>query len=231
MIAALNNKSNLEKEEFISYLNEIEKIKTEHDLILCPTYLNIPLYKESKVMLGAQNVSSFKNGAHTGEISSSQLRSFNVKYCIVGHSERRQEEKEDNEFINSKIKLLLEDGITPILCVGETKEQRDNNETETFIKEELESAIEGLSDEEKDQLIIAYEPIWSIGTGVIPTNEDIEKVLTLIKTILPNNKRLYGGSANENNVEELKKVSLIDGYLLGGVSLKPDKLSTFVKKM
>lgn len=226
MIVALNNKSNLGKEEFINYLNELSNVKTNSTLILCPTFLNIPLVNQD-ILLGSQNVSKTDNGAFTGEISAKQLKEFNVKYSIVGHSERREYQKETNEDIREKIIKLQENNITPILCIGESKEERDNNTYKEVLQEELSI----LNDLNKDNIIIAYEPIWSIGTGVIPTNEEIIEVFSLIKSILPNNKVLYGGSANNDNIDTLKTISLIDGYLLGGLSLKPDKLGEFLDKL
>lgn len=226
MIIALNNKSNLNKEDFINYLNALKYVKTDHTLILCPTYLNIPLVNID-ILLGAQNVSKTDDGAYTGEISVEQLKSYNVKYSIVGHSERREYQKETNLDIKEKIMKLIQFGITPILCIGETKEERENGNYKEVLKEEL-SILEYLPTE---NIIITYEPIWSIGTGIIPTNEEIIEVFELIKSILPNSKVLYGGSANNDNIDTLKEISLIDGYLLGGLSLKPDKLQEFLNKL
>lgn len=224
MIVALNNKSNLDKNEFISYLDNLKKINTNSTLILCPTYLNIPLV--DGILLGSQNVSKTDDGAFTGEISARELKSYGVKYSIVGHSERREYQKETNEDIKEKIVRLIENDITPILCIGESKLERDNN---TY-KEVLIKELSILEDVNKD-IIIAYEPIWSIGTGVIPTNEEIIEVFKLIKSICPNDKVLYGGSANNDNIDTLKQIDLIDGYLLGGLSLKPDKLQEFLDKL
>lgn len=224
MIIALNNKSNLNKNEFTNYLLQLNKIVTNHKLILCPTFLNIPRanIENKNYLLGAQNVSSNSSGAFTGEISAEQLKEENVKYCIVGHSERRLLQKESLKEISSKIKNLQEQNIIPILCVGETKEEKEDNRTIDVIKREILSAIENQIDIEK--IIIAYEPIWAIGTGVIPKNEEIKKVISEIKKILPSNKVLYGGSCNENNIKELNKITEIDGYLLGGISLKINNL-------
>lgn len=225
MIVALNNKSNLGKQEFIEYINELENINTSSTLILCPTFLNIPLVNSNKLLLGSQNVSSYDNGAFTGEVSSKQLKSYNVKYSIVGHSERREYQRESNEEIKEKINKLLEEDITPILCIGETLEERQNNQYKEVIEKEL-SILNGINRE----VIIAYEPIWSIGTGIIPTKEEIIEVFNYIKSLFPY-KVLYGGSANEENIDMLKEISLIDGYLLGGLSLKPDKLQIFLNKI
>lgn len=230
MIVALNNKSNLTKYEFEKYLGELNDIETNHLMILCPSMINVPLYYDSKVKLGAQNVSCYLKGAHTGEVFAEQLTSFGVEYCIVGHSERRQDQKESDEEIHEKIKRLFEAGITPILCCGETKEEREEGVEKEVISRELDIALNGVSEEDKARVIIAYEPIWSIGTGLIPTNEQVIDIIDYIKSKY-NNKVLYGGSANEKNIDELKKCTCIDGYLLGGLSLKPENLKIFVNKL
>ena len=230
MIIALNNKSNLEKEEFESYIKGLESINTEETIILCPTYLNIGAANTS-LKIGSQNVSKNENGAYTGEISATQLKSYNVQYAIVGHSERREYQRETNEEINLKIKQLLINDITPILCIGESLKERENNQGKEVLKEELSIAIKDIKEDDKKKIIIAYEPIWSIGTGIIPTNEQIEEVFAEIKKIVPESKILYGGSANEENIDQLKQIGAIDGYLLGGLSLKPDKLQEFLDKL
>ena len=231
MIVMLNNKCNLNKEEFLNYLEDLKTIRTEEDLIVCPSTINLSMYDNSIFPLGAQNVSKYITGPHTGEISSKQLKSYGVKYCIVGHSERRQEQNESNKDTNEKIKMLLNEGITPVLCIGETKEERDNNTYKEVITKEINDAIKDLNEEEQESIIVAYEPIYSIGTGIIPTNTEIEEIFKLIKEILPTNKILYGGSANENNIDELKQTKEIDGYLLGGLSLNITKLKDFLSKL
>ena len=231
MIIALNNKCNLTKQEFLKYQEELGKISTKNKVILCPTFLNISHFDLNNVELGAQNVSSNEQGAYTGEVSAQQLQSEQVKYCIVGHSERRKYQQETDEEINQKIIRLLECNIVPILCVGETKEEREKQLEKNIIEKELKKALENLTDEQKEKIIIAYEPIWSIGTGLIPSNTEIKEVINLIKTNYPNNKVLYGGSANEKNIDELKKIREIDGYLIGGMSLHPEKIQEFLQKL
>jgi len=228
MIVALNNKCNLTKEEFTEYLTELNRIDCQSKLILIPSFCNISLANNCKFNLASQNISSKNNGAYTGEVSAEQLKSFNVKYTLVGHSERREYQKETLTELNEKIKRAFEKSITPILCVGETKEERENHQVKEVIEKEITSAIKDLTEEEKKQLIVAYEPIWSIGTGLIPTISEIEEVFNMIKTQLPDSKILYGGSANEKNISILKESKLIDGYLLGGLSLKPKELTEFL---
>lgn len=231
MIIALNNKSNLDKSSYKEYLGKLKNVKTDYTLILCPTHLNIGQTDIENVHLGAENVSTKNDGAYTGEVSASQLKSYGVEYTIVGHSERREYQKETFEDINEKVKRLFENGITPILCIGESKEQRENTDFKAFLKKEIDTAIEGLTEEQIKKIIIAYEPIWSIGTGIIPTEEQIIDVFDFIKEKLPNTQVLYGGSANVSNIEMLDKIKQIDGYLLGGLSLKPEELQTFLDMM
>lgn len=231
MLIVLNNKCNFNKNEFLSYQKELASVNSISDIILCPSFLNISNFSLDNCLLGSQNVSKNKNGAHTGEVSAQQLKSYGVKYCIVGHSERKKEFKENANDINSKIRQLYQEQIIPILCIGEEIKGIDSKTLRDIITTQILSAIENLTDTEKEQLIIAYEPVWSIGTSSIPTNEQIEEVISLTKEILPNNKVLYGGSVNENNINDLKKCRLIDGYLVGGLSLTPKKLQKFIENL
>lgn len=231
MIIALNNKCNLGKNEFIDYISKLKQYDFKNNVLLCASPLNIAMIDDNEINIGAQNVSETENGAFTGEISATQLKSYNVKYCIVGHSERRQYQNESMKCINNKIKQLIKTGITPILCIGESKEQKENGETQNYLYEEIITAVNGLTLEERERIIVAYEPIWSIGTGLIPTVNEIDNIIKYVKQFLPNNKVLYGGSANDENIEELSKSTQIDGYLLGGLSLKLDKLASFMSKI
>lgn len=231
MIIILNNKCNLSKEEFIEYQETLKTIKSPYKMVLAPTFLNINLFDLENFNLASQNISAFNEGAHTGEISGKDLKKSNVTYSLIGHSERRKDQRETNRDIQEKIKRALENDIIPVLCIGETKSGRQSNRIEEVIKKDIIEATCNLTEEEIKKIIIAYEPIWSIGTGLIPKNKDIEKVNKLIKKILPNNTIIYGGSANEENIDLLKKCSSIEGYLLGGLSLHPDKLQKFINKI
>lgn len=221
MLIVLNNKCNLNKDEFILYQKELDNINSKHNLILCPSNIYLSQVYLRKFILGTQNVSPFQNGAYTGEISSTQLKSLNVKYSIVGHSERRNYFNEDNELIKKKLESLLKFDITPILCIGE----KNKSERDEILLEQLEimQELEG-----KEKIVIAYEPIWAIGSGITPTIDEIEKVIFLIKNKFPNNKIIYGGSVDENSIINLKS-KLIDGYLIGGLSLYPKRLNQFLK--
>lgn len=228
MIVVLNHKSNLDKKEFMEYQNELKKIESSHQLVICPSQIYLNSIDLPTFDLGSQNVSSYHQGAYTGEIYAHQLKSLDVKYCLVGHSERRKYQRETNKDINEKIKRLLEEEITPILCIGETKEQKDSKRTKSVLLSELNECLSGINN---NDIIIAYEPIWAIGTGITPTKDEVEDVLKEIKKVYQKNKLIYGGSLNQENIVEFKTSDLIDGYLLGGLSLKPQELKDFISKI
>lgn len=229
MIIVLNNKCNLLTEEFLKYQSKLSSIESKHTLVLCPSNLYLTKFYLNNFILGSQNVSSYYEGAYTGEVSASQLQSLGVKYTIVGHSERRKYLHETNQDINLKIQMLLDNGITPILCVGENKNERDANMTMVKVLNEIKDALVGIDDYQK--VIIAYEPIWAIGTGNTPSREEIDRVLMQIKNDYPQNLLLYGGSLSEDNIEQINESTYIDGYLLGGLSLKVDHLKEFISKL
>lgn len=229
MLIVLNNKSNLTKEEYILYLEKIKDIVSRHELVVCPSMPYLSIFNISNIKLGSQDVSEKEGGAYTGETSALQLKSLNITYCLVGHSERRTYFNETPDIIKIKIKNLLSQNIIPILCVGETKEEKHQGKTKELLSTQINYILSTLSEEEKEKIIIAYEPIWSIGTGTIPTIDDIDDVLSCIREILPKNKLLYGGSINEENVTSLQESKMINGYLLGGLSLKPEKLKIFTE--
>lgn len=231
MLIILNNKCNLTKQEFINYQEQLEQIEATNQIILCPSNVYLGLFNSKTIELGSQNVSSKDMGSYTGEISAKQLKSFDVKYCIVGHSERRKYQQETTKDITNKIKQLLDNDINPIYCIGETKEEKESNKVEEVLTKEILDITKDLTEEEKERIIIAYEPIWSIGTGKIPTQKEINNVIQIIKNLLPNNKVVYGGSANAKNIDILKEVSDVDGYLLGGLSLDVENLKIFIEKL
>lgn len=229
MLVILNNKMNFTYKEALNYERKLNNKKYVDKVVVCPSSLYLPIFQGENYSLGSQDVSRFSNGSYTGDISSEQLKSLNVSYCIVGHSERREYHKESNLEINTKINRLLNLKITPILCIGETSNERNNNNFKEVIIKELEEGLKNLTNNQVENVIIAYEPIWAIGTGKIPTNLEIEEAINIIKGYikgkhLVDNKVLYGGSVNENNYNELKNISNLDGFLIGGLSLKIDKL-------
>lgn len=223
MLVVLNNKCNFNLDEYLDYQNKLKNLNFKNDIVLCPSSIYLSNFELENVFLGSQNVSPFNDGAYTGEVSARQLKSLNVKYCLVGHSERRVYFKENNKIMKNKIEQLLENEIIPIYCVGELEKNSDNNELDEELK-----ILEEIRNNEK--IIIAYEPLWAIGTGIQPNINELEKIIKLIKEKFPNNKVLYGGSVNEDSIVNLKS-ELIDGYLLGGVSLHPDRISMLLSKL
>lgn len=204
------------------------------DVVLCTPAVMIPAMvkagKELKVAAGGQDVSRYEKGAYTGEVSASQLADIGAKYCIVGHSERRQYHGESDMLINAKAKALLEKGISPIICVGESLEQREMDLTMEYVAYQVKAALSGIDATQLRRCVIAYEPIWAIGTGKTATAEQAGEVCQAIRAVI---RKLYGahvarsvtiqygGSMNAKNAAELLAQPDVDGGLIGGASLKP----------
>lgn len=229
MIIILNNKSNLFVDEFIKYQSKLSTIESSHTIVLCPSSPYLSKFYLKNIELGSQNVSSYFEGAYTGEVAASQLKDLGVKYCIVGHSERRKYQKETNQEINRKIDMLIDNNIIPILCVGENDNERKAGMTTVKVINEIKECLRDIDDISK--VIIAYEPIWAIGTGNTPSREQIDSVLKEIKEDYPENLLVYGGSLSNDNIDEINQSTYIDGYLLGGLSLKTEELKNFINKI
>lgn len=229
MIIILNHKCNLTKTQYLNYQKELLNIKTKHHIILCPSSCYLSYNELKDISLGSQDCSPFNMGAHTGEISALQLKSLGIKYCLVGHSERRIEKEESIEEVCNKIKNLLNNDITPILCIGETIEEKNNNLTKDIIKNNIQEVLLNFDDKEKDHIIIAYEPLWAIGTDKIPTEQELTDIFEYIKGMCPNNKLIYGGSVTEKNISSLKNIDIINGYLLGRISLDVSKIKKLLE--
>ncbi len=212
------------------------------DVVLCVPAVMLPAMvkagKDCKVAAGGEDVSKYAKGAYTGEVSADQLADVGAKYCIVGHSERRQYHGEDDMLINAKAKALLEKGITPMICVGESLEQREMGLTMEFVAYQVKAALSGIPAAQLRHCVIAYEPIWAIGTGKTATAEQAQEVCEGIRTVIRGIygarparavSILYGGSMNAKNAFELLSQPDIDGGLIGGASLKPVDFATIVK--
>ena len=213
------------------------------EVVLCVPFPLIPAMTaaaaDTVVRTGAQDVSAHEKGAYTGEVSGAMLADLGVTYCIIGHSERRAYHAESDELVNEKLKALLSQGITPIVCVGESLEQRDAGETLHIVSDQVKAAFAGITAEEAKGVVIAYEPIWAIGTGRTATAEQAQEVCSFIREYLAENiydwdiskaiSILYGGSMNAKNAAELLGQMDIDGGLIGGASLKPEDFSVIVK--
>ena len=243
-VIAGNWKMNMLPNEAIQFIEElIPSVKdTQNEVILCVPYTDL-FYalltaQNTNIKIGAQNMHFEEKGAYTGEISGKMLKAINVEYVIIGHSERRQYFNETDETVNKKIKAAFENELKPIVCVGETLEQRENGKTEEIITKQTELALEGLTNKQVENTIIAYEPIWAIGTGKTATSEDannsIKAIRNKIAQIYGQNVAegviiQYGGSVKSSNAKELFTMSDIDGGLVGGASLKAEEFSKIVQ--
>ncbi|MBE7020309.1 MAG: triose-phosphate isomerase [Ruminococcaceae bacterium] len=242
-LIAGNWKMNKTVSESIVLIKELcEKINNPAcDVAICVPYTSlstaVEMTKDSVIGVGAQNLHFCDSGAYTGEISADMLTEIGVSYVIIGHSERRQYYAETDETVNSKIKKALEKKLIPIVCVGESLEERESNKTFDLVKTQVVKALEGLSDEDMLKVVFAYEPIWAIGTGKTATSEQANEVCKFIrdcieelytKDIADKVIILYGGSMNAKNAEELLAQSDVDGGLIGGASLKAEDFSAII---
>lgn len=207
------------KEEVEKYINDLKG----ENVILFPSFIYLEKYIENGFICGAQNISINYVGAYTSEISVKSLKDLNVKYVLIGHSEVRKNFNEKEEDINLKIKKALEYDLTPVLCVGETLEEYNNQKTKEVIKEKLIKDLDNI----KGKVIISYEPIWAIGTGKIPKKEEIENIVKYIKT-LTHQKVLYGGSVSPDNIENLNQTD-VDGFLIGKAGLDVSCLKKIIE--
>ncbi len=230
-----NQKAYLNRNDVLNFIEKTKEGKCDN-VVVCPSSIYLDLYLDkSKYMIGAQNVSEKGNGATTGEVSAEQLNSLGVSYSIVGHSERRSDQHENGEMFVNKINNLIKNDIIPIFCVGEHLDEKENGVTKDVVGKQIMEVFDKLDSNNMEKIIVAYEPIWSIGTGKIPTNEEIEDVTYYIKDLIQDKygKRvsvLYGGSVNQKNVDTLNLLDVVDGYLIGGASTKPDEFLYIMSK-
>ena len=242
-IIAGNWKMNKTLTETRAYAEAIKPMLGKHkwcEVVLCVPAVNIPgavrLFKDTRVSIGGETCHYEPSGAFTGEITAEMLKDVGAKYVIIGHSERRAMGETDAD-VNAKVKAALEAGLIPIMCCGETLEQRELGVTESFITYQVEAAISGLTAAQVRRLVVAYEPIWAIGTGKTATAEQAGEVCSLIRAVI---RRLhgarvaravtiqYGGSMNAKNAAELLSQPDVDGGLIGGAALKPDDFMAII---
>ncbi|MBE9110388.1 triose-phosphate isomerase [Nodosilinea sp. LEGE 07298] len=213
------------------FLGQLTDTPDGREIVLCAPFTALGALSKSlhgaRIKVGAQNIHWMSEGAFTGEISGDMLRELGVRYVIVGHSERRQYFADTDETVNMRLQAAQKCGLTPILCVGETKSQRDAGETEAVIANQIEK---GLVDIDQNNLIVAYEPIWAIGTGDTCESADANQVIGGIRKLLknPDVTIQYGGSVKPSNVDELMAQPEIDGALVGGASLDPESFARIV---
>ncbi|VEJ33778.1 Triosephosphate isomerase [Peptoniphilus harei] len=230
------NKTSSEALEFAKEINEFEFNKV--DVLIAPSFVTLESLRKNlkdEIKLAGQNVSEFDDGAFTGEISTSMLKDIGVEDVIIGHSERREKFSESDEIINAKVKKALEDGLSVILCLGESLEVKEEGKEVDFVKDELLKSLDGVDDLEN--LTIAYEPIWAIGTGKTCSSEDAEIMCREIRNIInekygeisQKTRILYGGSVKPSNAGEILSKENIDGVLVGGASLKASDFIEIIK--
>jgi triosephosphate isomerase len=204
----------------------------EAEVVFCPTYLGlqkaVEMAKDSNVGIGAQNMHFEKSGAYTGEVSGEMLQAIGVKYVLIGHSERREYFNETDETVNKKAIKALSLGITPIVCCGETLEERESGKAEAKVVGQMEAGLKGIDDITK--VVVAYEPIWAIGTGKTASKEEANEACGWVRQTIAKMfgeeaaekvRIQYGGSVNPENIKDLMAMDNIDGALVGGASLKP----------
>ena len=230
------NKTASETKKFAEELKAIMPRAKWCDVVVCVPYVNIPAalkaFKDMRVSIGAENLFYEPSGAYTGEVSADMLKDLGVKYVIIGHSERRQYFCETDEIVNKKVHAVLDAGMNPIICVGESLEQREMGVTMELIALQVKSALAGVAAEKVRKCVIAYEPIWAIGTGKTATAEQAGEVCSNIRAtvralygarVARSVTIQYGGSMNPKNAAELLAQPDIDGGLIGGASLKPEQ--------
>jgi len=245
-IIAGNWKMNKTIHEAIDLANKVKR-ETYNleaiDIVLCPPYTALDEVSEvivdTNIKLGAQDVYWEKEGAFTGEVSCAMLKDAGCEYVIIGHSERRAYFHETNETVNKKVKAALNSGLRPIMCVGETLAERKSGKTFDVIKDHVENGIKGLKEDEMEKVVIAYEPVWAIGTGVNATKDEAEEAHKYIRTVvltglyskeLSDTVRIqYGGSVKPDNIKELIGEPDVDGALVGGASLKAESFVEIVR--
>ena len=230
------NKTSSDALEFAKEINEFEFNKV--DVLIAPSFVTLESLRKNlkdEIKVAGQNVSEFDDGAFTGEISTSMLKDIGVEEVIIGHSERREKFSESDEIINAKVKKALEDDLSVILCLGESLEVKEEGKEIDFVRDELLKSLDGVEDLEN--LTIAYEPIWAIGTGKTCSSEDAEIMCREIRNVIDEKygeisqqiRILYGGSVKPSNAEEILSKENIDGVLVGGASLKASDFIEIIK--
>ena len=237
------NKSFQDAEDLVSTIaDELDGVDTACEVVLCPPFPYLEMASdyadESGLQIAAQNVSEFENGAYTGEVSASMLASIEIGYCIVGHSERRKYFGETNAQLATKVEKLLDHAIRPIFCIGELLEERNANNHFVVVKRQLEEGLFNLNKDEFSVVVIAYEPVWAIGTGVTATSAQAQEMHAFIRqqitekygqSVADQTTILYGGSCNAKNAAELFANPDVDGGLIGGASLVAEDFIKIVK--
>ncbi len=231
--------------EAVETAMDLEKLcsdVTDVEVMIAPTYLSLPLVstalRDSNIKVGAQNLYFEQEGAFTGEVSAEMIKAAGAEYAIIGHSERRQYFGETDIFVSKKIKAAIQSDLKPVLCIGETEAQRDEQETFSILDKQVSNGLKGSGLDELEDMVLAYEPVWAIGTGKTASIEQVEEVHLHLRSLLEKlfskdfsdkTRILYGGSVNPANVKELMGIKDVDGALVGGASLDADKFINIIK--
>jgi triosephosphate isomerase len=231
--------------EAVETAMELEKLcsdVTDVDVMIAPTYLSLPLVstalRDSGIKVGAQNLYFENQGAFTGEVSAEMIKAAGAEYVIIGHSERRQYFGETDLSVNKKIRAAIGSGLKPVLCIGETETDRDEEKTFSILDKQVSNGLKGLSFDELGNLVLAYEPVWAIGTGKTASVDQVDEVHQYLRSLLEKlfskdfsgkTRILYGGSVKPDNVKELMGIKDVDGALVGGASLDSDTFINIIK--
>jgi triosephosphate isomerase (TIM) len=247
-LIAANWKENKTNDEVVDFINNFKNETSDvndREVLICPSFVSIVTAHDcsldSNLIIGSQDVSAHENGAYTGEISAGMLKGF-CKYALIGHSERRKYFHEDNCLVNKKIKIALKCGINAILCIGESVDQKNNNQTKDVVKTQINECLDGITNEDMKNIVIAYEPVWAISGGDVnckpATTQDIENVHLFIRDFLSekynedisaNCRIIYGGSMKPENVKDIMGNENVDGGLIGNASLDWNSFLKLVK--
>ena len=237
------NLTHLEAESYVeTFLNEVGEVN-DVEIVIIPSFTSIPTLAQASgkapfIRLGAQNLHWEKNGAFTGEISATMLRALFVKYVVIGHSERRCLFGETDEMVQKKVHTALEAGLRPIMCVGETLAERESGAVQKVLRRQVEMGLNGVSADHFSEIVLAYEPVWAIGTGRTASPAQAEEVHAFLRSLLAElfdqtaadrTRVLYGGSVKPENAEELMREPNIDGALVGGASLEAHSFARIVR--
>jgi len=214
---------------------------TDVEIMIAPTYLSLPLVstalRDSNIKTGAQNLHFENQGAFTGEVSAQMIKAAGAEFAIIGHSERRQYFQETDISVNKKIRAAIQSDLKPVLCIGETEAQRDEEKTFSILDKQVSDGVKGLSSDELENLVLAYEPVWAIGTGKTASADQVDEVHQHLRSLLEKlfskdfsgkTRILYGGSVNPGNVKELMGIRDVDGALVGGASLDAAKFINII---
>jgi triosephosphate isomerase (TIM) len=237
------NKTPQETQNYIEHFLASFSDFSDCDVLLIPSFTSLDRAKgflvESPLLLGAQDMYPASSGAYTGAISTGMLKACGCTFVLVGHSERRHVFGDSNEVVNEKLRTVLDNNLRPILCVGETLEEREDNRTESVLEEQLADGLKDVSEAALEKLVIAYEPVWAIGTGKTATAEQAQETIAYVRSLIQTYYKesasesmriLYGGSVKPSNAKELQAQPDIDGALIGGASLDPDSFAEIISE-